>query len=47
LARAAMSLPRPVHTEAERFFSSAELETQLKPDEILAAVSTLLNLSTR
>ena len=36
-----------VHAEAERFFSSAELETHLKPDEILAAVSTLLNLSTR
>ena len=35
------------HAEAERFFARAELATHLKPDDILAAVSTLLNLCTR
>jgi hypothetical protein len=36
-----------VHAEAERFFSSAEQATHLKPDDIQTAVSTLLNLCTR
>jgi hypothetical protein len=36
-----------LHVEAEKFFARAEPATHLKPDDILAAVSTLLNLSTR
>ena len=36
-----------LHAEAEKHFARAELATHLKPDDILSAVSTLLNLSTR
>ena len=36
-----------LHAEAEKYFARAELATHLKPDDILSAVSTLLNLSTR